>query len=425
MYKSNKRIDETEAIIKQKYPNITRDEAIIISTYTCEAYDKNYSPYKILNRNLTAENREEGLKTISKYFYLFLHTLRKLPRYYPKKDSTTLYRCIDVKVPLGKIDLKPKLIPYVKNNRKTFWAFTSSSPKVMDIMDTFLGNHPSHENMKYRTIFSFDGEIWGYDIFLFNYFKEKEILVEPERKFLIDEVLPLNDLIYVRCIFDDTPIILSENIINIKYEINKAQKYIKLFGGKFIQNNKSLISKITCNEKEFNFGNNLMYFDVSEYINQDVIEIKLDTSGITNMEYMFYECHNIIELSKNWKIKNIINTSHMFERCGEILSLDFICNWDVSTIKNMNSMFYGLKLQTLPDISNWDISNVTDIGGIFISCSSLLSLPDISRWNTSNVTNMCSIFASCSSLLSLPDISKWDLSNTTNISWMFKNCSSL
>ena len=43
---------------------------MIISSYTCEAFDSNYSPYKILNRKLNEENREEG--TI-KYQNIYLY----------------------------------------------------------------------------------------------------------------------------------------------------------------------------------------------------------------------------------------------------------------------------------------------------------------------------------------------------------------
>ena len=46
------------------------------------------------------------------------------------------------------------------------------------------------DNNKFGTIFTLAGKVWGYDITLFNYFNEKEILIEPERKFKIDEIIP-------------------------------------------------------------------------------------------------------------------------------------------------------------------------------------------------------------------------------------------
>ena len=58
--------------IKKKYPNITNEDIQIISSYTCESKDKNFSPYKLLNSNLVSENRMQGIKNISKYLFIFL-----------------------------------------------------------------------------------------------------------------------------------------------------------------------------------------------------------------------------------------------------------------------------------------------------------------------------------------------------------------
>ena len=38
--------------IKEKYLNLTKDDAYNICSYTCESFDSNYSPYRILNKNL-------------------------------------------------------------------------------------------------------------------------------------------------------------------------------------------------------------------------------------------------------------------------------------------------------------------------------------------------------------------------------------
>ena len=207
---------------KLKYPELTKEEALTISSYTCEAYIEKYSPYRLLNSNMVLDNREEGLKNISKYLYIFLKTLRKLPKYYLEEDSNHyfLYRCITKKVPTCEDKLRPKLVPYItNNNNKTFWAFTSTS----HILDTnFLGKNPDNPQMNIGTIFTLVGKVWGYDIFLFNYYGEKEILLEPERKYTVEEVMrEVNDIIRVRCILKDSPIIdLDKKEITIKYKCN-------------------------------------------------------------------------------------------------------------------------------------------------------------------------------------------------------------
>ena len=62
----------------------------------------------------------------------------------------------------------------------------------------------------------------GYDIKLFNYYNENEILLEPERKFkVIDALPPVNNIIHVTCSFYKTPLILDNNNNNeIDYNIN-------------------------------------------------------------------------------------------------------------------------------------------------------------------------------------------------------------
>ena len=219
-------VDKRKFQINEKYPNISYDESLIISSYTCEAKQSKFSPYKILNRNLVRENRKEGLKKIYKYFFLLLMTLRKLPRYYPSNKQKYLYRCIDTKVDILIDPFNPNKVPYIRDNFKTFWAFTSTSPKVKKTF-TFLGDKGYFENRNFKsgTIFSLYGSVWGYDITLFNYYNEEEILLEPERKFYIENVIPdANDfIINVTCEIKDTPIVLN-NFNKYNYDLNNLCK---------------------------------------------------------------------------------------------------------------------------------------------------------------------------------------------------------
>ena len=123
----------------------------------------------------------------------------------------------------------------------------------------------------------------------------------------------------------------------------------------------------------------------------------VDTSNVTDMNYMFYSC-------------------------SALTSLD-VSGWDTSNVTNMSSMFDNCDALTSLDISGFDTSNVTNMVAMFQNCGALTSL-DLSGWNTSNVTNMSSMFNYCSSLNSL-DLSGWDTSNVTNIYGMFNKCSAL
>ena len=217
--KINGRLDE----IQKKYENITKEDAYIICSYTCEIEEeRQYSPYSILNRNLVEDNRKEGLKRVSKYFYLLLKSLRKLPRYYPIYGK--LYRCIRHQVSLSKDQYNKKLIPYQIGNIKTLWAFTSTS---LNPNSSYEFLKEEEYDFKSGTIFTYQGDnLWGYNINLFSYFYpiEEEVLIEPERKILVDNVLPpINGIINITCTILDTPLVLK-NIITYNKELKEKEK---------------------------------------------------------------------------------------------------------------------------------------------------------------------------------------------------------
>ena len=220
--KVDKHLNKKFTAIQKKYKNITYEDAQIISSYTCELkeVDKEYNLYKILNKNLVANNRVNGIKNISKYLFIFSKALRKLTRYYPEKKKY-LYRCINTNVELNYDNFDKKKIPYINGEKKIFWAFTSASTNPKTSFE-FLGEDKN--NYKTGTIFSLTGDAWGYDITLFNIYNEEEILLEPEREIEVEESIPpLNNIIYVRCQIKKTPLVL-EDILKQKINLNNINK---------------------------------------------------------------------------------------------------------------------------------------------------------------------------------------------------------
>ena len=132
--------------------------------------------------------------------------------------------------------------------------------------------------MKSGTIFTLTGDVWGYDITLFNYYKEEEILLEPETKFIVDSVLPpVNDIIYITCkvlksplVFDSegansNPLYINNNvprnnnipnvndyIVQIEAEIKKdnISSYIRNIGYLCNINTKNIYALITAKKIE-------------------------------------------------------------------------------------------------------------------------------------------------------------------------------
>ena len=159
----------------------------------------------------------------------------------------------------------------------------------------------------------------------------------------------------------------------------------------------------------------------------NVTEIKglnnVDTTDITDMFKMFYNCTSLksLELS-NFDTSNVTNMQYMFSNCNSLTSLD-LSNFNTSNVTDMMSMFDNCTSLKSLDLSSFDTSNTTDMAWMFYSCFALEAI-NLSNFNTSNVTSMAYMFNSCHSLAEL-DLSNFDTSNVDNMREMFYYCQSL
>ena len=156
---------------------------------------------------------------------------------------------------------------------------------------------------------------------------------------------------------------ISSSFFTKKYLDNST---IKIFGKKFVENNKNLVKMIIENK----------IYELSS-------EFKLENLKNIN---------DILSL-KEFKLENLKNIN-------DTLSLKLK---GVQKITNMNYMFESCSL--LKNFDNFNTENIKSMIGLFSKCSSLTKIPNISNFNTKNVTNMKRMFFACSSLKSLPDIS--------------------
>lgn len=121
----------------------------------------------------------------------------------------------------------------------------------------------------------------------------------------------------------------------------------------------------------------------------------LDTSNVTSMAYMFYQC-------------------------SKLTTLD-LSNFNTSNVTNMNSMFLGCKSLTTLDLTSFNTSNVTSMSYVFNNCLSLTTLK-LTNFDTSKVTTFYQTFYRCNKIVSIP---KLNASSVTSMSYMFDNCYSL
>ena len=332
------------------------------------------------------------------------------------------------------------------------------------------------EKIKSGTIFSLGGDIWGYDITLFNYFGEEEILLEPERKYKVDNVLPsLNEIIYVNCKILTTPLVLDSNI-NDNNQINNNIDIHNNNGNKKLQeniiNNKEknyIISEINIDKNKINkkirlinsfdptikekrgYIHDIEEEDYYKYENEkeikDNCEIEINgekikfsyfyefkkegkyiikyifLKNLTKTDFMFYDCDSLTNLNlSNFNTQNVTNMSYMFYFCKSLANIN-LSNFNTQNVTNMSHMFYYCKSLTNINLSNFNTQNVKSMREMFYGCNSLINL-NLSNFNTQNVTNMSYMFYFCESLTNL-NLSSFNTQNVTDMSEMFCDCKSI
>ena len=144
----------------------------------------------------------------------------------------------------------------------------------------------------------------------------------------------------------------------------------------------------------------------------------------TNCYAWFQGCENLtnIEGIEYLNTSQVTDMHNMFYNCYHLQTTDF-SGFDTRKVKDMSYMFYNCDSLKSLDISNFNTSEVTDMRGMFDGCIGLTSL-DLSHLNTSKVSVMASMFQSCINLLSV-NLSGWDTRNVKSMTRMFKRCHSL
>ena len=250
----------------------------------------------------------------------------------------------------------------------------------------------------------------------------------------------------LNCLFND--INYSINIeLEFKIEDKKINK-IRLFGDDFVLNNKK--RKILYNEKEYEINE---YLPIT-YANREKqkIQIKLkeinkinsmkymfcsckftsikfyykkpgtDTSVITNMHGMFYNCKELEKINLSQiDTSNVTDMSYMFYNCNKLKEIEGIQKFNTKKVVNMGRMFYNCKELKSLDLSSFDTFNVNNMSFMFYQCRNLKEIKGIIRFNTKQVNDMSFMFSNCEELKDL-DLSKFNISKVINMNNIFVKC---
>lgn len=148
-----------------------------------------------------------------------------------------------------------------------------------------------------------------------------------------------------------------------------------------------------------------------------------DTSKVTNMSGMFEECENLSNLDlSSFDTSKVKDMSAMFLMCPYVNTFN-ISSFNTCAVTDMQSMFYWSGFSSL-DLTHFDTRELIDMSNMFEGCSNLQSL-DLSSFNTSKVTNMSSLFKQCYSIRTIYVGDKWNMNAVNSSSEMFGECSNL
>ena len=143
----------------------------------------------------------------------------------------------------------------------------------------------------------------------------------------------------------------------------------------------------------------------------------VDSPRITSTSFvsMFSGCNAFNGNIGNWDVTTVTNMDNMFFN-----SLTFnnggspsINNWDVSNVTSMSQGFRNAQLFNQP-IGGWNVGKVTTMWTMMQQTYSFDQ--ELSSWNTGSVTSMHGLFAASKFN---KNISNWNTSKVTSVSYMF------
>ncbi len=144
-----------------------------------------------------------------------------------------------------------------------------------------------------------------------------------------------------------------------------------------------------------------------------------DTSKVRHMRQMFADCSSLTSLDvSSFNTSNVMGMSGMFQLCKDLKSLD-LSNFNTSNVVTMDYMFYGCYSLASLDVSSFNTSNVADMSSMFVGCK--VNNLNLSSFNTSKVRNMSCMFMGCICLESL-DLSGFNTSSVRSTDSMFNGC---
>ena len=218
----------------------------------------------------------------------------------------------------------------------------------------------------------------------------------------------------------------NEILLSLKvYKKDISKKVNFLFNSDTINNEEDIL-------KELNNSNTKLFVNDEEYKfekffipqKEGIYKIKLVFNFyMTNCDYMFYNCRNIIDLDlSSFNTKEVTSMLGMFFGCSCLTFID-LSGFNTSKVKTMKRMFSCCNSLQKIDLSSFDTKNVQNMYEMFHSCLELTEL-DLSSFNPASLREINGMFWNCANLKNI-NFSSFNAPNIRATRYLFSNCSSL
>ena len=123
----------------------------------------------------------------------------------------------------------------------------------------------------------------------------------------------------------------------------------------------------------------------------------LNTTHVTDMSKMFYNCYNLNSLNlSQFNTGNVEKMNEMFYNCHGLNSLD-LSAFNTAKVNNMYRMFYYCFVKTI-DLSSFNTANVENMDEMFAGASMVVNIYASDLFKTDKLTNSKDMFYLCTKL---------------------------
>ena len=134
----------------------------------------------------------------------------------------------------------------------------------------------------------------------------------------------------------------------------------------------------------------------------------LNTTHVTDMSKMFYNCNNLSSLDlSQFNTGNVEKMNEMFYYCRELKSLD-LSAFNTAKVNNMYRMFYYCFVRTI-DLSSFNTANVENMDEMFAGASLVVNIYTSESFKTDKLTTSNYMFYLCTKL---PNFNKYEVDAT-------------